>query len=145
MRLRPILACLTAIGALSAGAPAAHALEPVLAGAIAAHVVRNEVVSHMAGRDAGYGLICLDYAGVMPTRSICGLKARRRFYEAARSPERPIGPVSWIGPGYAPPTRPSGARRVAAPGGCGGGGQVAPCALAPLASGYGPYNSGFSR
>lgn len=142
--MRPTLACLLAVGALSAAAPAAHAQDPVTVGVAAGFVV-NSAVYHMAGRDAGYGLICLNYSGVMPTRAVCGLKARRRFYEAARSPERPIGPVSWIGPGYDPPTRPPGPTRVAAPSGCGAAGQIAPCGLASMAPGYGLYNSGYRR
>lgn len=135
MRLRPILACLAAIGAVGVDAPAAQALEPITAG-VSAGVVLTGAAGLMARRDSRNGLICLNYRDSMPTRARCGFEARSRFYEAARAPERPIGPVSWLGPGYAPPTRPAHATRVAAPGGCGDAGRIAPCGLDPHNSGY---------
>ena len=144
MRLRPYLVCLLAVGALSAAAPAARAQDPVRVG-VAAGLTTQVAVGFMSRRDTRNGLNCLNYYGGWPTRTVCGLKARRRFYEAARSPERPIGPVSWIGPGYDPPVRPPGATRIATPSGCGAAGQIAPCGLAPMAPGYGPYNSGYRR
>lgn len=126
MRLRPILACLAALGAYGAAASAAQA--QIYAPA------PGPIGGFMAARDARNGLICLNYDGGLPTRKACRLKTRRHFYEAARAPERPIGPVSWIGPGYAPPTRPAAPPRVAAPSGCGAAGQIAPCG--------GPYRLG---
>jgi hypothetical protein len=139
MRLRVFIVILTALGALCAAGPQARAQDPATTGAIVG-VTAVAAVGLMARRDSRNGLTCLNYRGVMPSRAVCGFKARSRFYEAARSPEHPVGPVSWLGPGYAPPKRSYAPLRIAAPGGCGAGGQIAPCGVAP-----GPYSNGWRR